>query len=290
MYHIIIQSSVLNKKKNSKKLRVVTNALKKAGVDYVVHATERHGEAKEITEQVTSNCGNVIIAMCGDGTLHDILNGFVNFSDNALALVPLGTGNDFAAGAKIPHNPKKAMKIILTHSPRSIDFIEFSTGLRSINAVGMGIDVDVLKRVYSRKDSGRSKYLRALIYCLHRFKSYDFLAVYDNGTEEKHSGLIAAVGNGKQFGGGIKICPNAKIDDGYLDLAIVDYISHKAIPFAFIKLMLGKINKVKQVTAKKVKAIKFIPKENYAIQADGELYDDTIIDIKVSDEKLLFYM
>lgn len=290
MHHIIIQATMLEKSKYHKKFKVVTNALDKAKVDYIVHKTTRHGEAGEITKEITKGCGNVIIAMCGDGTLHDILNGFVNFTDNALSLIPLGTGNDFAASAKIPYNPKKAIKIILYRKPRPIDFIQFSSGLRSINAVGMGIDVDVLKRVYSRNDTGKSKYLRSLIYCLQRFKSYDFTAVYDDGTQETHCGLIAAVGNGKQFGGGIKVCPKAKIDDGLLDVMITDYISHKAIPFAFIRLMLGKVNTIKQVILKRVKCVKFIPKENYAIQADGELYENTVIDIKVSGQKLLFYM
>ena len=60
------------------------------------------------------------------------------------------------------------------------------------------------------------------------FKSYNFTLKYD-GKEEKHYGLIAALGNGKQCGGGIKLFPNAKIDDGWLDLLIVDYISKAKI-------------------------------------------------------------
>ncbi len=70
---------------------------------------------------------------------------------------------------------------------------------------------------------------------------------------------------------------------------IADYISKSAIPFAFLKLMRGKVNKVGQVTTLKVKSVKFIPHGKYTVQADGELYDNTSIEARVSDEKLLFY-
>lgn len=288
MHHIIIKDSLLKIKKNKKKLKTVESALKNAGLEYEVHRTVLPEEPVKITEKITSGSGNVIIAMCGDGTLHGILNGFKNFRENFLGLIPLGTGNDFAKSAKIPHNAKKAIKIIISKSPRPIDFIQFSSGLRSMNAAGMGIDVDVLKHAYAGNHKGKTKYLRSLIYCLTRFKSYDFTAVYE-GKEEEHRGLLAAIGNGRQIGGGIKICPDAKIDDGYLDLVICDYISKRAIPAAFLKLMRGKVNNVKQITALKVKGVKFIPHENYTIQADGELYDNTTIEVKVSDEKLNFF-
>lgn len=289
MYHVIIKEELLKKRKNKRKLKIVETALKDAGAEYTVHKTVESEEPVLLTREITSGAGNTVIAMCGDGTLHGILNGFVNFNENRLGLIPLGTGNDFAKTANIPKNAKKAINVILSGKARPIDFIQFSSGLRSINAAGMGLDVDVLKRSYAGKNKGKSKYLRSLIVCLTKFKSYDFTVVYGDKTEE-HNGLIAAIGNGRQIGGGIKICPDAKIDDGYLDLFICDYISKKAIVFAFLKLMRGKVNNVKQITALKVKEVKFIPKENHTIQADGELYENTPIEAKVSSEKLQFFM
>lgn len=288
MFHIIISERLLKSNKNAKKLKIVENTLSAAGKEYVVHRTTSAEEPKKITTEITSGEGNVIIAMCGDGTLHSILNGFVNFDENFLGLIPLGTGNDFATSANIPHDVKKAMDIILSSPPRPIDFIQFSSGLRSLNAAGMGIDVDVLKRVYEGNHKGKSKYLRSLLVCLTKFKSYDFTAVYD-GKEEEHRGLLAAVGNGRQIGGGIKICPNASIDDGYMDLCICDYISKFKIIFAFLKLMRGKVNGVKQITAVKVKEVKFIPHGNYTVQLDGELYDNVQIEAKVEHAKLKFF-
>ena len=289
MFHLIVKDENLKRKKNLKKLRTVEEAFKRAGLEYTVHRTVEKSDPVNIAASVTGGAGNAVIVMGGDGTLHDVLNGFKNFNDNSLGLIPFGTGNDFAKSAKIPLNVKKAVNIIIKGKPAPVDFIQFSSGLRSLNAAGMGIDVDVLKRVYTKGLRGKTKYLRALLYCLSRFKSYDFTAVLDDGEEITHSGLIAAVGNGKYIGGGIKVCPDAKIDDGYLDVMIADYISKSAIPSAFLKLMRGKVNKVGQVTTLKVKSVKFIPHGQYTVQADGELYDNTAIEARVSDDPQLFY-
>ena len=287
MYHLII--SEINLKKKRKKFNIVASVFENAGVGYELHATKTREELRGIISELTSQRDNSIIVLGGDGTLHDVLNSFVDFDNNSLGIIPLGTGNDFAESAHIPTDIKKAAELILNNPPRPIDYIEFDSGLKSLNAFGMGIDVDVLKRAYSGKSVKRSKYLRALIVSLFKFKSLEFTVRY-NGVEERHFGLISAVGNGRQFGGGIKLFPDAKIDDGYLDLFMVDFVSKFQILGAFIKLMRGKINKLKQVKAVRVKEVEFIPNsESYTFQADGELYENIPIRAKIVEGKLNFY-
>ena len=288
MFHIIVNEKYLKNKKSLKSINKALEVFDNAGVQYTVHPTTRQGEAGEICSKITDGTGNTVVAVGGDGTLHDILNGFKDFENSFLGIIPLGTGNDFATSANIPKNPKKAAELIVNSTPAPIDFIELSSGLRSLNAVGMGIDVDVLKRAYSGKSRKKSKYLKSLIVSLINFKSYEYTVKYD-GKEEEHSGLIGAVGNGRQIGGGIKLFPDAKIDDGYLDLFVVDFISKWKMIGAFLKLMRGKVNKLKQATAVRVKSVQFIPHGNYTLQADGELYENEALEAKVSDSKLLLY-
>lgn len=290
MYYIIANETHL-KGKGIQRLEAVKQVFDVAGKEYKVLLTQKEGDAKHHAERITSlNEESTIIAMGGDGTLHDILNGIKNFEKCSLGLIPFGTGNDFAATAKIPTDAKRAAEIIAFKAPKYIDFIELSSGLRSINAVGMGIDVDILKRVYTRKMRGHSKYFRALIPALAHFKSCNFTLKYD-GKEEKHFGLIAALGNGKQIGGGIKLFPHAEIDDGYLDLIIVDYISKFQMIGAFFKLVAGKVDKVKNVTFVKTKAATFIHEdENYTLQAEGELYENVPLEANIVENKLKFYL
>lgn len=287
MFHLMI--SEINLKKKGKKVEIVKSAFEEANAQYELHATKSRDELKELVTALTSQTGNSIIVLGGDGTLHDTLNSFVDFENNRLGIIPLGTGNDFAESAHIPTDIKKATELILNNSPRPIDYIEFESGLRCLNAFGMGIDVDVLERAYSGKSVKRSKYLKALIVSLIKFKSHNFTVRY-NSVEEKHFGLIAAVGNGRQFGGGIKLFPDAKIDDNYLDLFMIDFVSKFKIIGAFIKLMRGKINKLKQVKAVRVKEVEFIPEgENFSFQADGEIYENIPIKAKIVENKLKFF-
>ncbi len=289
--HYIIANETRLKGKGRKILEAVKSVFDRAEIAYKVLLTHVKGDAKKIAEEVTADGNeNTLVAMGGDGTLHDIINGFKDFEKCSLGLVPIGTGNDFASCAKIPTNAVKAAELIAYGKPRHIDFIELSSGLRSINSVGMGIDVDVLKRTYSGNKHGKGKYLRSLISSLIHFKSCNFTVRYDD-KEEKHYGLIAACGNGKFLGGGINLFPEAKIDDGFLDLIIVDYISKPKIISAFVKLMRGKVAKVKNVTFVKTKAATFIHEdENYTIQAEGELYDNVPLEAKIVENKLKFYL
>lgn len=290
MYHVILNENYVKSKKAKRKFDDVLRVFEQAGKPYTVHRTANKESVRSVTAEITSGAGNCVVAVGGDGTLHDVLNGFKNFKDNFLGLIPFGTGNDFAATAGIPLDVKKAAEIIIADKSRPIDFIQLGNGLRSINAIGMGLDVDVLKRAYAGKNKGKSKYFQALIVSLAKFKSCGFTVRY-NGVEEKHYGLITAVGNGRQIGGGIKLFPEAKPDDGMLNLLICEYVSKIGIIGAFLKLMTGRVNKVKQVTAVQTDKLTFIPHdENYTIQADGELYENIPLDIRVSDEKLNFFM
>lgn len=287
MFHLIINRE--NCKKKQRQLETVKKVFENAGKEFELHVTDRKQDVKEITASATQGEGNDIVVLGGDGTLHDVLNSFVNFEGNSLGIIPLGTGNDFAESANVPNDPKKAAELIVNGSPKFVDFIELENGLKSLNAFGIGIDVDVLERTYAGKSNKRSKYLHALLISLIKFKSHNFTVRY-NGKEETHFGLIAAVGNGKQFGGGIKMFPGAVIDDGYLNLIIVDFISKRKMIGAFLKLMKGRIDKVKQVTYVKVKEVEFIPDDkSYYMQADGELYKDIPLKAKIVENKLKFY-
>ena len=290
MYYVIVNETHI-KGKGSAKLEEVKKVFDIAGKEYKILFTQKAGDAKRYAEEITSDGNeNTLIAMGGDGTLHDIINGFKDFEKNSLGIIPFGTGNDFAQSAGIPLNAKQGAEIIAFRAPQYIDFIELSSGLRSINSVGMGIDVELLKKVYEKNMHGKSKYLRALISTVIHFKSCNFTVKY-NSKEEKHYGLISAIGNGKWLGGGIKLFPDAEINDGYLDLIIVDYLSKPKILGAFLKLVRGKVDKIKNVTYVKTKCATFVQEsENYTIQAEGELYDNVPLEARIVENKLKFYL
>lgn len=294
MYHVIVNARNL-KAKDAKAIQAVKSVFDRAGKQYKTYFTEYPGHAKEIAQNITRDgkC-HTIIAMGGDGTLHEVLNGVKNVEKCRLGLIPFGSGNDFAVSAGIPYNdPKRAAEIIAFKAPSHIDYIQTSTGLRSINAVGTGIDVDVLERTYSGKGQGKGKYYRSLIKSLIHYKSQKFTIEVD-GEKSEHFGLIVCLGNGRQIGGGIKLFPQAKIDDGYMDLVVVDYLSRFQTLIALINLSLGRLEKIKQLKSIKCKSASICPEnENYTIQAEGELYEYKgvpRIDAHIECGKLQFYL
>lgn len=291
MYHIIANGGNIDRKK-SKQIEAVKTTFKNAGKEVEFHFTDHPHHATEIVAKLT-NGGKYtnIIAMGGDGTLHEVLNGIQDVENCTLGLIPVGTGNDFAEANHIPKDPIAAAENIIRNTPKHIDYIELSNGLRCINAVGTGIDVDVLKYAYSAKNKKKNKYFSALLKALRHFKYTRFKVSWDGGEEKSFNGMIAALGNGSTFGGGIKMFPTASVDDGYMDLVVVDYVSKFSMIIAFIKLVLGKAHKIKEATYVKCKSVKFIPEGQMpTIQIEGELYNDVPLEAHIVVDKLKFFL
>lgn len=119
--------------------------------------------------------------------------------------------------------------------------MQFPQGVRGINVAGTGIDVEILKRCRASKVlRGRFQYIISLIISLCKFKNYK-MKVRVNGKESTYNALIACVGNGYRIGGGVPMCPEAKVGDGLLDFVVVDDVKKLKVPPAFVKLMKGKI-------------------------------------------------
>lgn len=296
MYHIIINGTAVNAKVE-KRLEAVKTIFAEAGKELEIHKTEHAGHAKEIAAELTEGGKFAdLITMGGDGTLHEVLNGIEDTENCTLGLIPLGSGNDFAATAGIPLDVVAAAKNIALGEPAPIDYIQLKDGLRSINAVGCGIDVDVLKRAYAGTKTGKGKYFSAFLKSLRHYKSATYKVSWDGGEEREFKSIVACMGNGRQIGGGIKVFPDAEIDDGYMDLIVVDYLSRFRTMLAFMKLTRGKVNSIKEVTHVKCKRAKITPVEDpsnrdlHLIQAEGEIYDNIGLDAELVCGKLKFYL
>lgn len=286
MFHIIF-NPVAGKKKSIKKLRVVERVLAERELSYALHQSKDVHDAQEIVRGLTEAGETEFIILGGDGTLNEVLNGLKDPSICTLGLVPSGTGNDFAARMGISLDPEKAILRILDGEAKTVDYLEVS-GTRCMNVAGLGIDVDVLERCQRGRLKGKIKYLVSLIKSLFAFKGCK-VKIIGNGKEEVRNVLLCAACNGSQFGGGIKVCPPAKEDDGLMDVVVVDCIGGAwKIVKAFIQLMKGKIIEYPLTTYFRCEQVEFIPEENCPIQLDGELYQNHAFVAKIC-KGLKFY-
>lgn len=273
MYNIIVNPWSGEGKKKKLHARAIAH-FQKLGQEVRVVASERPGQIKEIAHSLTREGKGDVVVIGGDGTLHDALNGFTNFDKCALGLIPAGTGNDFAAAANIPSEPEAAVELIVKGAPRYTEFMQLPRGVRGLNVAGTGIDVEILRRCRASKWlRGKLQYLISLIISLVKFKNYD-LTVRVNGREVRYKTLIACVGNGFRFGGGIRMCPQAVLGDNLLDFVAVDNVKKSRILPAFIKLMQGRILEEKFSRFERCDHIEIFSERPLTVQVDGELYDD----------------
>ena len=257
--------------------------------DFRVFETEKAGQATLLANELCREGEGDIVVVGGDGTLHEVLNGFTNFERCALGLIPCGTGNDFAAAAHIPLEPERAVDLLVDTEPVYTEFMQMPSGVRGMNVIGTGIDVEILQRCRASKVlRGKFQYIISLIISLFKFKNYA-MKVRLNGKESEYDALIACVGNGYRIGGGIPMCPSAKLGDGLLDFVVVDDVKRTRIPAAFIKLMKGKILEEKFTFSERCEHIEILPATPRTIQVDGELYDGIPFIVDIVKDKLRMY-
>ncbi len=279
MYHIILNPTA-GKKRAKKNLAIVEGVLKARGTAYQTHVTCAVHDATDIAKRLTLSGERELIVLGGDGTLHEVLDGVADPTKCNLGLIPSGTGNDFAAKLGLPTDPKKGIELILDGEAKPIDYLEVG-GIRCMNVAGIGMDVDVLQRCQTGKMKGKLKYFFSLLKSLFAFKGMP-IVMESEGREEKHDVLLAAACNGAQFGGGIVICPPAEVDDGKIDVVVVDCIGGKwKIIKAFLKLMKGKILEYPAATHFRCDRVRFLPQTPCPMQLDGELYTEGRFDVQI---------
>ena len=286
IFHIIANPTA-GKKTAEKNLRIAQETFAAYGASVQTHLTSEVGDATKIVRELTQAGEKDIIALGGDGTLHEVLNGLHDPASCRLGLIPSGTGNDFAEKIGLPLQADKAVMLIMENRLQATDYLEVG-GVRCMNVAGIGMDVDVLERCKKGKSKGKLKYLKSLVQSLFAFKGIK-VEIEADGVVQTRDVLIAATCNGSQFGGGIKICPTAEVDDGKISTVIVDCIGGKwKIIKAFIKLLKGKILEYPLTTHFLCDRVKFMPENKCTVQLDGELYKDLSFEAKIC-QGLQFY-
>ncbi|MBF8281896.1 MAG: DAGKc protein [Anaerolineales bacterium] len=251
------------------------------GTEYPAHATE-------IAAQAALQGYQTIVALGGDGTVHEIVNGLMKIEAAhrpRLGIVPMGSGNDFAGGAGIQMNQQEAMRRVFTGTPKPVDVarIQDGTGRTEYfdNTLGIGFDAAINIRSRSIQSlQGFMMYLTATLLTIARdFAAPHMKVTYDGGTLDEPLMMIT-VGNGPREGGGFLTTPESKMDDGLLDFVYIRPVSKVRMLQLVPKVMNGthvkeKEVKIAQTTKLVVDADRALP-----IHADGELFAPYEADVR----------
>jgi len=226
-----------------------------------------------------------VVIMGGDGTLNLALREF-DLAKGTLALIPTGSGDDFARVAGIPRTIAGACANVLDGCVREVD-VALANDLRYLGVAGLGFDSEVAD--YANRNvkflRGSAVYLYAILRVLPRFKPRLVSIRSENGTREQPI-MFAAIGNTRQYGGGIRITPDAVIDDGLLDLCIVHETTRvqllKTLPLAYT----GAHVKSPFVEIGRGREFHFASEQSMAVYADGEPLTRTPVSFAVCPQKL----
>lgn len=250
----------------------------KLKLDYDLQFTTKPKEATEMASRAYKDF-EYIVAVGGDGTLQEVINGLVD-AETKVGIIPVGTGNDFVRAAGIPFQADQALKTLLDGHVNLIDIGK--AGDRFFhNGIGIGFDAWVvnesLKIKYLR---GNIVYLLAIFKTLLSYKSPEIEILYNNNLINEKLFLIS-VGNGTSMGGGIKLTPFAKIDDGVLDLTIIQDVNKFKILQNLVKAYSGKHVYMPQVKVDTCKSVQIKSENGMAVQADGELISCNLKELKI---------
>lgn len=236
----------------------------------------------------SSRAGYDRVVVCGgDGTLNLSVREF-DLEKGTLALIPLGSGDDFAKVTGIPRDVHRACDNVLNGRVAELD-VAHANGLRYLGVAGLGFDSEVAD--YANRNvkflRGSAVYLYAILRVLPKFTPRLVEIRSDEGTREEHI-MFAAIGNTRQYGGGIRITPDAQPDDGLLDLCIVHRTTRMQLLKTLPRAYTGAHVKSPFVETGRGRTYHFESEQAMAVYADGEPLTRTPVTFGLSSQRLKF--
>lgn len=257
--------------------------------------TRYEGHASKLAEHfcekaLASNQTALIIAIGGDGTIHEVVNGVIGYSNVLVGAVCAGSGNDFSRGYA-SFQTARQIDDFMMHSGRA--FQEKDCGIVKLNKenlkkyfvnnTGIGFDAYIayktnnskIKKRLNKIGLGQLSYIYFVLYCLFTYKLFK-LTIQQDGQQYTYEKVwFATVSNQPYFGGGMKISPNSCSKDGLIELTIVYNLSRFKLLLLFITVFFGAHTRLKEVV--QISSSKFILSVDKELpcHADGELIGTT---------------
>ena len=228
-----------------------------------------------------------VVVAGGDGTLNLAVREF-DLEKGTLALIPTGSGDDFAKVTGVSRNVRAACDTVLQGRVREVD-VAVANNLRYLGVAGLGFDSEVAE--LANRDvkflRGSAVYLYAIFRVLPKFTPRPVRIRTESGVRDEEI-MFAAVGNTRQYGGGIRITPDAVIDDGLLDLCIVHRTTRARLLQTLPKAYTGAHVKSPFVETLRGKEFHFESEVAMAVYADGEPLTRTPVSFGVLPARLRF--
>ena len=270
---VVVANPTAGHGRGGKLIGKVTSALHRLRVSHEIRVSESGPDVERLARDAAEGGSRIVAALGGDGTVSLAANGILG-TGAALAALPAGTGDDFAKGIGAG---KLDAAIALLSDPKTadLDVIEITTGAvrRSyINIAGAGFDSEVNETANGMtiKLGATGTYVVALLKTLSRFAPAAFVVTIDDERLEVDA-MLVEIGSGRWTGGGMRVLPDAIMNDGLLDLCIVRALSKTAFLRAFPRVFTGSHTTHPKVTMRTGTRVQVEANRRVLVYADGEL-------------------
>ncbi|HXE75275.1 MAG TPA: diacylglycerol kinase family protein [Candidatus Xenobia bacterium] len=226
-----------------------------------------------------------VLVAGGDGSAHAAVNA-LRGTQAALGVIPLGHGNDLARALGVPLNPLAAVQFLLKAPVVSIDLARVGDIVYACVA-GVGLDAATNRRAnaWSGQLTGHTRYFLTALYTL---ASYWAIRVEMTSDTESFSGEVmwVAVANAPNYGGGLRIAPRARLDDGRLDVCIIERISTPVLLRLYPSILRGTHNQSPHVRSFRASRVRLQAPEGAELYGDGEFLARLPLEITVEPAAL----
>ena len=235
MVYLVNPISGTSKKEDIKQL--IQEITTTENIPFEIVPTNVSGNYSFLKEKIETEKVTDLIIVGGDGTVNQVVSALYESVDVNYGIIPVGSGNGLAFAAEIPKKPKDAIKFLFTGVPKYVDAFcvneKFSCMLS-----GLGFDAQVAQDFASSNTRGLFTYTQQSLINFFKAHPYQFEITVDEFTFFTESYFIS-IANGNQFGNNVTIAPHANLNDGLLDIVIVQKMSKAKLPFAILNQIKG---------------------------------------------------
>lgn len=257
----------------------ITDTLRQLGVEFELEQTRAPGQATEFARQAALHGYERVVAIGGDGTCNEVVNGLLIAAQEGhsaiMGIVPTGSGNDLAYALRIPSDTIQACNVLKNGAERIVDVGRVSVDGQTrffANVIGLGLDAEVAL------DTKKAKLLRGFFMYLWSafrvvaFGKWPYQAQFSlNGQQHQVAVTLFTVANGVRAGGGFRLTPNAKLDDGLLDICYALELSRLGVLNLLPKALRGTHIYHQSVTLDRSNKVEVAVEKGIPGHIDGEI-------------------
>lgn len=303
--HVIVNPSSA-RGRTGRRWAMIKEAIRSHFREFKYSFTEKPHQATEMARQLLGDGFDLLIGVGGDGTLNEISSGFFHArsgrainDEAAVGIIPSGTGSDFIRFMKVPGDFEKSAARIKNACNRRIDMGRIAYGgpaapasriQHFINVADFGLGAEVIRNVAAVGPARRGAltYYRGLLSTIMSYRSKRVRLSADGGPAQEGEFLIGAVANGRIFGGGMVIAPEAEPDDGWFDLVLVEPMGRLEIVANSGRLYSGTIARHPKVRVVRAKTIRVESADDVHIEYDGEVGGSLPAEFSIMERALNF--